>query len=252
MADQNIDSLQIEIESSSSEAEESLDRLVKSLQDLNKTLTKVGNTMSSSMGSASKSMNTANQEFSKGKVLVDALYKSASKLGGATVTGIKNLVSQFTQLGRAKNDISGLTTNVKTLLATLIGFRGITGLFNWTKEAVEAGADLTEIDHIVESVFGENMIGYVQDWAANSIEAFGIAGTEAKRYAGTMSAMFQASNVGVKESNKMALDLVELAGDLSAFYNIDTEAAYNKLKSGMAGMVRPLRKQHCACVQKCA
>lgn len=29
--------------------------------------------------------------------------------------------------------------------------------------------------------------------------------------------------------------------DLSAFYNIDTETAYNKIKSGMAGMVRPLR-----------
>lgn len=29
--------------------------------------------------------------------------------------------------------------------------------------------------------------------------------------------------------------------DLSAFYNIDTETAFNKIRSGMAGMVRPLR-----------
>ena len=29
-------------------------------------------------------------------------------------------------------------------------------------------------------------------------------------------------------------------------------AAYNKIKSGMAGMVKPLRKQNCAYVQKCA
>lgn len=29
--------------------------------------------------------------------------------------------------------------------------------------------------------------------------------------------------------------------DLSAFYNIDTETAFKKIQSGMAGMVRPLR-----------
>lgn len=207
-----------------------------------------GKNAGSSLASMTKDMSTTSNEIDRGKMAMDAFMKVTDKLsdvlkkiGGSALSGIKNLVSQFTQLGKASGNINTLTGNVKTLLATMIGFRGITGLFNWTKEAITAGADLTEIDHIVESVFGENMVGYVQNWANSALESFGIASTAAKKYAGTLTAMFQSSDVGIQESNKMAMDLVGLAGDLSAFYNIDTETAYNKIKSGMAGMVRPLR-----------
>lgn len=176
--------------------------------------------------------------FTKATSALESLFK---KLGGSVLNGIKNLVSQFGQLGKHSSSVGTLTSNVKTLLATLIGFRGIQGIFNWTKEMMTMGANVTEIDHIVESVFGENMIGYVNEWASNAIEKFGIAATSAKQYAGTLSAMFQASNISMKNSNQMALDMVELAGDLSAFYNIDTEDAYKKIQSGLTGMVRPLR-----------
>lgn len=148
------------------------------------------------------------------------------------------LITPFQNLGGAVN---GVTANVKTLLTTMVGFRGITGIFNGLKQSIMNGADVTEIDHIIESVFSENMVGYVQEWARSAIDNFGIAEVAAKRYAGTLSAMFQASKIGQNDAGKMGMDLTGLAGDLSAFYNIDTETAFNKIRSGMAGMVRPLR-----------
>lgn len=202
-------------------------------------------------GSSLQSMERATQktgaEITRATMIMNGFSRATSwlesifrRLGGATLNGIKNLVSQIGQLGKHSSSVGTLTGNIKTLLGTMIGFRGIQGLFNWTKEMVKMGADVTEIDHIVESVFGD-MAGYVDKWATQAIDKFGIAATAAKQYAGTLSAMFQASNIGIKDSGKMALDLVELAGDLSAFYNIDTEDAYRKIQSGMAGMVRPLR-----------
>lgn len=167
-----------------------------------------------------------------------SILKKVSSIGVNAFRGVINAVKQFAQ---HKPKVDSLNISFMNLLKTFLGFRGVTGVFNWIKESISFGSEITEIDHIVESVFGTNMVKYVDEWAENAIDKFGIAANAAKKYAGTLTAMFQASNVGLKDSNKMALDLVGLAGDLSAFYNIDPETSYKKIQSGMAGMVRPLR-----------
>lgn len=162
------------------------------------------------------------------------------KAGGVIKRGALKIVSALRNLKRESNGLQTATQSIRNMIGAMIGFRGITGLGNTIKETVMLGADITEIDHIVESVFG-NMSGVVDKWAKDAIENFGIAEHSAKQYAGVLSSMFQASNIGYMDAGKMSLDLVGLAGDLSAFYNIDTETAFNKIRSGMAGMVRPLR-----------
>lgn len=151
------------------------------------------------------------------------------------------IIAKISGMKSATTSMFTVADGIKSVIGGLLGMRGITGAFNWLKEAVGAGGDITEINHIVKSVFGENMVDYVNTWAKNAITEFGIAEGAAKHYAGVLAAMFQASNLGVEESGRMAMKMTELAGDLSAFYNIDTETAYNKIKSGLAGMVRPLR-----------
>lgn len=160
----------------------------------------------------------------------------------------KSINGKTSELGR----MFSVGDGIKSVMGGLIGFRGLTGMVNMVKQSVMLGANITEIDHIVESVFGQNMVGYVDKWAKDAISQFGIAEHAAKQYAGTLSAMFQASGVDPLNAGEMGMRLTELAGDLSAFFNIDTETAFNKIRSGMAGMVRPLRKQHCAFAQKCA
>ena len=157
------------------------------------------------------------------------------------ISGLKNFWKELTGAKDNISSVNSLHLSFKNLLTTIIGFRGITGVFNWAKEALTLGGDITEIDHIVESVFGENMTGYIEEWSRNAINQFGIAQGAAKQYAGTLNAMFKASNITSDKSSAMAIKMVELAGDLSAFYNIDTADAYQKIQAGLAGMVRPLR-----------
>jgi len=173
------------------------------------------------------------------------LGKNLGKFLGAevnlAVSGLQKLGKEVSGLKEKVPSVDTLHLSLKNLLATVIGFRGITGVFNWAKEALTLGGDITEIDHIIESVFGENMTGYIEEWSRNAINNFGIAQGAAKQYAGTLNAMFKASNIASDKSSVMAIKMVELAGDLSAFYNIDTADAYQKIQAGLAGMVRPLR-----------
>lgn len=202
---------------------------------------KVATAIVDSFGSSIKTLINLFKKF--GSVSVSAIKGLASqlaKIGSAGISKLKELGTELQNLKRPTVNVRSLTSNLKMLFATVIGFHGIRGAFNWLKESVVAGADVAETNHIIEETFGD-MADQVDGWANNAISQFGIAEVTAKRYAGTLSAMFQASGTAQKDAARMSTDLVGLAGDLSSFYNIDTETAFNKIKSGMAGMVRPLR-----------
>lgn len=174
------------------------------------------------------------------KTIITDLGSAFSKASGLIRQGASKIVSSLQNIRTTGLSLNSATNSIKNMIGAMIGFRGVTGLVNLGKQMLTLGGDITEIDHIVESVFGE-MAGAVDKWADDAISKFGIASHSAKQYAGVLSSMFQASGIGRMDAGKMGMDLTGLAGDLSAFYNIDTETAFKKVQSGMAGMVRPLR-----------
>ena len=174
-----------------------------------------------------------------GKILM-GLTNSIKNFAGKAVEGVKSLASKIKEMTSQKGGIDTLHFSLKSLLTTLIGFRGITGIFSWTKEAVKAGGDLTEINHIVESMYGD-MSDAVKAWADTMLDRYGIASMEAKKYAGTLTAMSKAAGIATEDATQIGIGLTEAAGDISAFFNIDTADAYKKLQAGLAGQVRPLR-----------
>ena len=194
---------------------------------INKTLTTSLNVFLSTIKKIGASLKTLGSEITK---LNSKFIKFAGAGLNNAISGIKNLWKELSGAKENVNSVNSLQFSFKNLLTTIIGFRGITGVFNWAKEALTLGGDITEIDHIVESVFGENMTGYIENWSRSAIKNFGIAQGAAKQYAGTLNAMFKASNISSDKSSVMALKMVELAGDLSAFYNIDTADAYQKIQ----------------------
>lgn len=168
------------------------------------------------------------------------LLSIAKDLGSKGVEGIKKFTDKLKGLNSVGQSFGGFAGKLKEVLGLLVGIRGITGVFNWVKDATEAGANVAETNHIIEETFGD-LSKQASDWANEAIEKYGIARTSALRYAGTLSAMFQSSGIGYKDAAEMSQQLVGMAGDLSSFYNVDTATVFQKLKSGMAGMVRPLR-----------
>lgn len=174
-----------------------------------------------------------------GKILM-GLTTGIKNFAGKAVEGVKSLASKIKEMVSNKGGVETLHISLKSLFTTLIGFHSIRGLFSWTKDALEAGGALTEVNHIVESMYGD-MSDSVKAWADTMIDRYGIASMQAKQYAGTLTAMSKAAGVATDQATEIGLKLTEAAGDISAFFNIDTADAYQKLQSGLAGQVRPLR-----------
>lgn len=222
------------------DAGDEIEKLASS-NERNNASTKIAETVAGSFGKALKQLIGIYKTLGSVSITAfKAMLSGIKNLASEGVSRLKSFASSLQNIHKSGSGVKGLAVNLRSLLRIALGFRGVYGVFNWLKESVSAGADVAEVNHIVEETFGD-LADEIEAWSSDAMEKYGMAQTAAKRYAGTMSAMFQASNIGQSDAAKMATDLVGLAGDLSSFYNIDTETAYNKIKSGMAGMVRPLR-----------
>lgn len=107
-------------------------------------------------------------------------------------------------------------------------------------EAIEYASDLTEVQNVVDTVFGDASDN-VNAWSKTTLDAFGLNELSAKRFAGTLGAMLSSSGLDA-QAEEMSLRLTELAGDMASFYNLDAEEAFNKIRSGISGETEPLKQ----------
>lgn len=107
-------------------------------------------------------------------------------------------------------------------------------------KAIESASDLNETMSKVDVVFGKNAAS-VQEWAKHSATAFGQSRQQALDAAGTYGALFNAMGIGSQKSTQMSESLVQLAGDLASFNNMDPTVVLDKLRSGLTGETMPLK-----------
>lgn len=212
-------------------------RMTEALAQLASAGGKVGsstNTINRAVFGISKSSGIAKASFN---VLVRSAKFAANqivKLSGKISSAFKSIVSSSHGLNRA-------SLNLATLLKTAIGFRLGYGLLNFGKSAIKLGSDITEVQNVVDVAFG-SMSGMVNEFAESATEKFGLSEIAAKQYSGTMMAMLKSSGVIKESAAEMSTTLAGLAGDIASFYNIDTESAFAKIRSGIAGEIEPLRQ----------
>lgn len=114
-------------------------------------------------------------------------------------------------------------------------------LLQFGKEAVDAASDLREVQNVVDVTFGENA-GQINAWAKTAITQFGLTETKAKQFASTMGAMMKSSGLAGPEIVDMSEKLAGLAADMSSFYNMDFDTAFQKIRSGISGETEPLKQ----------
>ena len=169
---------------------------------------------------------------------ITGAFNKLSSVGNKTFSVIKKvangLVSSFKKIGNSSEHVNKASSNLRTLLKTALGFGAIRGLYNFGKSMIETGSDLEEVQNVVRVAFG-NMSGMVDEFAKTSSEKFGLSELAAKQYSGTMMAMLKSSGVVKESAAEMSTTLAGLAGDIASFYNIDTDLAFQKIRSGIAG-----------------
>lgn len=128
----------------------------------------------------------------------------------------------------------------KTMTVAL-GYISVRALINFGKSATSLASDMTEVQNVVDVTFG-SMAKDINDFAKISIEQFGLSELAAKKYSSTMGAMLKSSGIAGEAVRDMALELTKLSADMASFYNLDNDAAFQKIMSGMSGMTAPLKE----------
>ena len=137
--------------------------------------------------------------------------------------------------------LNGLMATAKKLGAVFMSVFAVKQIINFSRECIALGSDLEEVQNVVDVTFGK-MSGQIDSWAKEAAEKFGLSELAAKQYSSTIGAMFKSMGVGGQELTDMSKKVAELAGDMASFYNLDTDTAFNKIRSGIAGITMPLQQ----------
>ena len=183
---------------------------------------------------------------------MSGLFRTSLQLGGQGASALGNFMGKLGLIPRHTSNVNNMALSFGNLLRAVLPFVGLRGVFGWLKESVDLGSSIVEIQNVIDTAFGslrkgyEDISGYVYKWSKSTIDAFGVSEIAALRYAGRLQSIFNSSGFDVTEgmrdsAAKMTTDLIERAGDIASFYDINVDEAMTKITSGLAGMSRPLR-----------
>lgn len=168
------------------------------------------------------------------KVIISAeTSKFKNALKDATNEAKTSANSIESSTGRISRAVSGIKSMVAKVAA---GF----GLYKLGKEAIEVASNITEVQNVVDTAFGD-MAWKAERFAKNSIQQFGMSELSAKKTASTYMAMASGMGLGQEKASDMAITLAGLSGDVASFYNISQELADIKLKSVFTGETETLK-----------
>ncbi|CAM2078907.1 MAG: Phage-related protein [uncultured Clostridium sp.] len=157
-----------------------------------------------------------------------------------------------TQIAQVQSKVDNMTTRVNSSLnkmsgtfnkigKMIAGAFAITAISRFTKECLDLGSDLQEVQNVVDVTFG-SMSDKVNEFAQNAWKTVGLSETMAKQYMGNFGAMAKSMGFTVESAEKMAETLTNLSGDVASFYNITQDEAYTKLKSVFTGETETLKE----------
>lgn len=156
-----------------------------------------------------------------------------------TTTGLNSLRNAENTLTRINRSVKKFSSSMKATGRNLtLGLTvPIVGLIG---KSVMLASDLKESMNVVSETFKDSSKSVIS-WAGTLNESYGLVKLEAMQYVGSMGAMMKSTGLSEKASEGMSKKLVELAGDMSSFYNLEHDEVWEKIRSGISGQTMPLK-----------
>ncbi len=175
---------------------------------------------------------------------IDALTQSLGKLKGATsglssvATDIGKVSSATEKAANSSNKASKSFTDLFHALKTAAsGFKTIGKAIY---SAIDKSNAYTENIHLFSVAMGEHADAALT-YAESVSNALGIDTSEWVRAQGVFMTISTGFGIASDRAALMSQNLTQLGYDLASFYNLNTSDAMDKLKSGLAGELEPLR-----------
>lgn len=144
-------------------------------------------------------------------------------------------------LSSMKGQVDKFSVTLKKLASTVAFAFGTAALIRFGKESVNLASDIQEVQNVIDVTFGKGA-AQIEEFAQSAAEAYGMSELAAKQYTGTMGAMLKSSGLATGAAQEMSMALTGLAGDIASFYNLDTDMAFEKIRSGISGETEPLKQ----------
>lgn len=157
---------------------------------------------------------------------------------------IKQLTSAFQKLKvSVKNAAKSATTFSWTeLVSKFTVIKGvIQTISNVLASAVNSANEYVEAFNLFNVSLGEYAQS-AQEYAEMAADAVGVDPAEWLKQQGVFNTIIEGFGVASDRAIVMSQNLTQLGYDLSSFFNIGTEEAFQKLESGIAGELEPLRR----------
>ena len=179
-------------------------------------------------------------ETNVGKISLDMVLNSREfdqKLDKKLKNIQQTTTSNFSKIEKSAGGLTPAFGKLGIAIAAAFSIKQIAG---FGKACLDLGSDLAEVQNVVDVTFGD-MSSKVDEFASTSITQLGLSETAYKKYIGTFGAMSKAFKFSTEEALGMSKALVELTGDISSFYNLNSEEAFTKLKSVFTGETETLK-----------
>lgn len=157
----------------------------------------------------------------------------------ATTTA-KKLRDEVDRVDDSAGKVSKSFGGVRTAAAGALAAIGTATVVRGIRDAVDAASDLSESISKSSVVFGDSQ-PVIEQWAATSATAVGLAKQQAFEAAGTFGNLFTALGLTKDAAAGMAPEVVQLGADLASFNNLSVDETLEKLRSGLVGEIEPLR-----------
>lgn len=230
-AEQNIESLVDAISPLTKLSKSNLSSFITPLKNLPKVFTELNGV---DMGAFAEKI----QEVATAvKPLADEMQKVANGFS-AMPTKIQKLLKETDKLPESNKKASASFTDLYHKIS--LAAKGIANFSKKIWSSIEKSNDYIENLNLFSVAMGKNADEAMR-FAENVSDAMGIDTSEWIRAQGVFMTLATGFGVASDRATTMSRNLTQLGYDLSSFYNIITSDAMDKLKSGLAGELEPLR-----------
>ena len=135
---------------------------------------------------------------------------------------------------KAENSIKGIKNFATKMLGKVALVFSVAKLGQFTKECLQAGSDVQEMENKFNTVF-DNISGEVDKWAGDFAESVGRNKNTIKTYLADNQNLLVGFGMSREEGAKLSEQMVSLALDIASFSNIDETRAVENMSKAIMG-----------------
>ena len=187
------------------------------------------------VGGMQKKINKATSQTGSNKAVQNAAkqaqqsQKNMNTMVNSIKAGCQSAIAGIGKLGSAIANIG------KFMVFSWLGRQ----IINLGKKIFMLGSDMAETENLFQVSFG-NMADRATEFTETLQEAWGVNPTPIKEQTAYLNQMLKSMKLGDETAYTMSTSLEKLSYNMSSLYNISQQSAFEKLRSGVAGQIRPL------------